>query len=97
MKDKIIEILKDNELLRTDGVHTVMIKGIFPEVYESLANQIQAESKEEAEERLEQATVDYINEQFVGLDPEVWAGEIKVAKSHFIQGFKAAFGKEGEG
>ena len=34
MNDKIVEILKDHELLRTDGV--VIIKGIFPEVYDSL-------------------------------------------------------------
>ena len=39
-REEIVEILKDHELLRTDGVHVVMIKGIFPEIYEKLTDTI---------------------------------------------------------
>ena len=42
-----------------------------------------------SEEEIDKAVTDYIDEQFVGLDPLVWADEIKFAKSHFLHGFKA--------
>jgi hypothetical protein len=40
-RERIIEILKDHELKRTDGVHQVMISGIFPELYDKLAEAIE--------------------------------------------------------
>ena len=40
MKDKIIEILKDHALLRTDGVHSVYIRGVYPELFEKVADYI---------------------------------------------------------
>lgn len=40
MKDKIIEILKDHSLLRTDGVHQVYIRGVYPELFEKVADYI---------------------------------------------------------
>ena len=40
-REQIIEILKDHELKRTDGVHQVMISGIFPELYDKLAEAIE--------------------------------------------------------
>ena len=63
MKDKIVGILKDYELLRTDGVHKVMIKGVFPELYEKIATQIDSLYRAEQRERYEKAA-DYFDKTF---------------------------------
>lgn len=39
-EDEIMGVIKSHELIRTDGVHIVMINGVFPEVYKSLATAI---------------------------------------------------------
>ena len=58
MKDKIIEILKDHALLRTDGVHSVYIRGVYPELFEKVADYIDSlyskSPKPVSEERLEE-------------------------------------------
>ena len=55
-----------------------------------LVNQVALTRPTVSEEEIEKVLEDYIAVQFVFLNPKVWADEIRGAKAHFMNGYKAA-------
>jgi hypothetical protein len=73
-RDKVMDILTNKVMSSLDEIADAICSLSLPTLSDG---------------EIEKALTDYIEEQFVGLNPLMWADEIKNVKSHFLYGFKA--------
>jgi hypothetical protein len=72
IRKQIIEILKDHELKRTDGVHQVMISGIFPELYDKLAETIELKLSLTQQDEPSVSAEEYFDKNCFSYYPSKW-------------------------